>query len=439
MISVWNYSQTSQDATLTLYYFGGQYRIPIHLDARKSYNLDVMELVKSQVPDADGNLIPSNIKSGSAMLVGPSGSELERMNVVVSASTYNVRNATCLPICINCGGLTSLYLSPSTINIVLNGSAPASAVYTTSSAGPYPASGATWSTENTAIATVNNGQVNGLAVGSTSISATMSATSGQYQCYESSPCADQLFSGSGTINVTPPPPDISSISPSIIPVGFGTTIKIVGSGFGTSPVVNLPSGVTASGQSGTDGVINLTLSVPTNTVIGYDYITVTANGQTSTPPYLVVLDGPYQIVVVSDNTYPAGTGMGICPAGGSVCRWVVYQIMNFSGITAAQTDLCETPSFTWTCTGLNPPGTSFNACTSANYSKSNGQFTDTWSLGPTAYPSGCGYNITDTWNWGSTSTPTPLGVLTGYAYSNAIQINGVTSPAKMPAGTVIPF
>jgi hypothetical protein len=65
-----------------------------------------------QVPDADGNLIPSNIKSGSAMLVGPSGSELERMNVVVSASVYNVRNGTYYPICINCGGLTSLAIDP---------------------------------------------------------------------------------------------------------------------------------------------------------------------------------------------------------------------------------------------------------------------------------------------------------------------------------------
>ena len=123
---------------MTLYYFGGQYRIPIHLDARKSYNLDVMELVKSQVPDADGNLIPSNITSGSATLVGPSGSELERMNVVVSASAYNVRNATCLPICINCGGLTSLAIDPDINFTVINVYVQATGMYTTSYGGPYP-------------------------------------------------------------------------------------------------------------------------------------------------------------------------------------------------------------------------------------------------------------------------------------------------------------
>ncbi len=41
MITLWNYKLTAQDLVLTLYYSGGQYRIPFHLDARQAYNLDM--------------------------------------------------------------------------------------------------------------------------------------------------------------------------------------------------------------------------------------------------------------------------------------------------------------------------------------------------------------------------------------------------------------
>jgi hypothetical protein len=51
MISVWNYLDTPQDLVLTLFHSGGHYKIPLHLDARKTYNLDLMKLVKSRVPD----------------------------------------------------------------------------------------------------------------------------------------------------------------------------------------------------------------------------------------------------------------------------------------------------------------------------------------------------------------------------------------------------
>jgi hypothetical protein len=145
-----------------------------------------------------------------------------------------------------------------------------------------------------------------------------------------------------------------------------------------------------------------------------------------------------QMSVVSDTTYPAGTGLGICP-GANVCRYVNYQIKNFSGITAGTTNVCEAPVLTgWSCTQAQPTP-NFAGCPSLAYSGSNGQFTDEWSLGSASYtPSGCGFNISDTWKWGYPSPPTPLGLLTGYIHTNAIQINGVTSPASMTNGTIIP-
>lgn len=203
MISIWNYAQTPQDMTLTLYYSGGQYRIPIHLEARKSYNLDMMTLVHSAMPDADGNRIPSNIAHGSAMLVGPGG-ELGKMTVVVSTAAYNVRNGTCWPVCVNCGGLTSVYLDPDITYTTVNGWAQASAYYTTSSGGPNTMSGGSWSTQSTTIATVNgSGQVTGKSNGTTTLFAQMSAPLGEMECYASASamCADQEFEGSGPANV----------------------------------------------------------------------------------------------------------------------------------------------------------------------------------------------------------------------------------------------
>ena len=116
MFSVWNYASQPQDATLVLYYSGCQYRIPIHLEARQSFNLDMMTLLKSRMPDSDGNLIPTYIASGSAMLIGPGG-ELDKLTVVLSASGYNVRNATCFPMCINCGGVVSITVNSVSLGI----------------------------------------------------------------------------------------------------------------------------------------------------------------------------------------------------------------------------------------------------------------------------------------------------------------------------------
>lgn len=93
MITVWNYKLTPQDLVLTLYFSGGQYRIPIHLDARQSYNLDMMSLVRSRVPDSVGNLIPDNITSGSALL---SSSEGELAKILSPLARRHTTSATLL-------------------------------------------------------------------------------------------------------------------------------------------------------------------------------------------------------------------------------------------------------------------------------------------------------------------------------------------------------
>jgi hypothetical protein len=169
MITVWNYKAVAQDLVLTLYYSGGHYAIPIHLAASQSYNLDMMSLVRSQVPDPSGTLIPSNITSGSAILSGPGGT-LAKISVAVTASVYNVRNATCGDQCTTCNGVANVAFLPDAYAMPVQGSAQAY-VQTTTNTGEVTTnpSGATWSTNNSSVVTVGNssGVLTGVAVGQT--------------------------------------------------------------------------------------------------------------------------------------------------------------------------------------------------------------------------------------------------------------------------------
>jgi Bacterial Ig-like domain (group 2) len=206
MISIWNYASQEQDATLTLYYHGGKYRIPLHLGPRQTYNLDMMTLVKSRVPDADGNLIPDNIRSGSATLIGPKG-ELDRMTVVTSASTYNVRNATCYPICIDCGGLRGISLP--NYSVLKGSTVQATAVMTLDNGSTEPLTSGSWTSNNTSIATVNtSGLVTGVQGGATVIySPSVSAPQGgETQCFQQDETVCPYFEwqANGTVTVQVP-------------------------------------------------------------------------------------------------------------------------------------------------------------------------------------------------------------------------------------------
>ena len=154
MISVWNYKDAAQDLMLTLFYCGGQYRIPIHLAARQAYNLDMMTLVHSRVPDPDGALIPSNIASGSALLSNIHG-DPAKMEVVSTSATYNVRNATCQPGCETCNGVTQVQVVPGSFTLQPNATAQATASEIYNTGASYPAGG-TWSTGDSAVATVSS-------------------------------------------------------------------------------------------------------------------------------------------------------------------------------------------------------------------------------------------------------------------------------------------
>jgi hypothetical protein len=285
----------------------------------------------------------------------------------------------------------------------------------------------TWGSLNSSIAAVTAKQVKGVAAGTTTGTAT-----GTVPTPGSCVCTLYTATPSEPVNVAP---QITSFDPNPIMVGVSnTTLTINGSGFGSSPTVTLPAGITSTGQGSTDSQIILQgVSVDLNATIGNNNVTVTAGGQTSAPASLTI-DGPYHMVVQSDAT-------GLCSGCRStVMRTVTYQVQNFSGTPASTTWMGENISVTgWSCSQSNP-GITTAPCSNNFKTNTAGVFSDQWSLGADGYtPAGCGDNVTDHWQWCAHSPTQTLGTLTGYTHTNAISINGTVSPNSMPPGTVVPF
>jgi hypothetical protein len=247
-------------------------------------------------------------------------------------------------------------------------------------------------------------------------------------------------------------PSISDISPDTIALGAtNVQVTISGSGFGSSPTVNLPSGVTIynGNQTSTNSSIVIQVNVAYTATIGKNNNSVTANGQTSNN-YQVVLDGPYSLIVEGDTT-----GYYNNSSANDAQRFMTYQIQNFSQTNAGATPVCEIPSNTPSTPPCSPsvPSPNSNWCPgvlgqTANgiTTPSDGQYTDGWSLAAPANlysPAGCGTNITDPWNWNpQSSILDELGKPSGYLHTNAIQIDGYvstpTSQNRIPNGTTMP-
>lgn len=262
----------------------------------------------------------------------------------------------------------------------------------------------------------------------------MYSLAGNY-CSTTNPCgADNMdyIEGQGTGIVAPV---INSIYPPQVTIGTAPVqVTISGSGVGGSPTVNVPTGVTATVQASTNSSIIVKMTIGLSARVGSNTISVTTNGQTSNSATLVI-DGPYHLVVQSDVT-------GKCSGcNNTVARFVTYQVRNFSGVNAGTTGICEIATNSgWSCKQPDP-GTETSACSiNPTSTLPNGTFTDEWSLNSDAYtPVGCGMSTTDSWKWSAHLPVQDLGTLTGYIHTNAIRINGVTSPAGMTPGTVVPF
>jgi hypothetical protein len=89
-----------------LFFSGGHYDLQAHLSPRATRMFNISEIIQNQMPDMDGNLIPSSVHEGSAKISGTQA-ENEHILVAMDEGIYNVRKATCHYGCNNCNGMTS--------------------------------------------------------------------------------------------------------------------------------------------------------------------------------------------------------------------------------------------------------------------------------------------------------------------------------------------
>src|SRR5258708_5030103 len=229
MVTVWNPADKSQDYRFTLFFAGGQYVLPIHLEARATRTLNVSSIIENQIPDENGNTIPGSVHEGSAKLSG-AHADNEEILVAVDAGTYNVRKATCSWYCISCDGEGLTYVVISPFAVAKGGTSQLNFQMKTNTGSTFYASGS-WTSGNTSAITV--GSTNGVATGVGSGKATMNAYTSSTQVYNSSYCAYDPFcpyfaqaygSGPGT------GVQVNRVSPSNLVLGGSGVFTISGHG-----------------------------------------------------------------------------------------------------------------------------------------------------------------------------------------------------------------
>jgi len=168
MVTLWNAADEAQDLILRLMFEGGHYDFPIHLGPRATQVFNISEIVRSQLQDVEGNVIPVGITEGSAELMGAQG-EVDSMLVAMDAGIYNVKKATCGTYsCETCNGVTDASVNPAPFTVAVGGTTQLNFIETWNSGQQYSAGG-TWGSSNPSVATVSSGLVTGVAAGSTRI------------------------------------------------------------------------------------------------------------------------------------------------------------------------------------------------------------------------------------------------------------------------------
>jgi hypothetical protein len=177
MLTVFNPQDTPEDIVAKLTYAGGtgHYSVPLHLAAGETRMLDVKDLIDMQQPDPEGNAIPRDVTEGSAQFAGPNG-QAQEIRIGLSAGLFNVQAATCGPQCQICTTTTNAFINPDPVAAPVGSSQQATAQATLSDGSTADeTSSASWSSQNTSIATVQGGLVNRVGAGSTIIAADFQA------------------------------------------------------------------------------------------------------------------------------------------------------------------------------------------------------------------------------------------------------------------------
>jgi hypothetical protein len=173
MINLWNPADEAQDFVLTLYFSDGHYKYPLHLGPKAAMMLNMSDILQSGLPDEDGNLMPPSVREGSAEISGPFG-ENQSILIAIDAGVFNVRKATCAPLCIDCSGATEAWIDANPFGVEVGKTTQETFTIQYRSGTQYDyTSSANWSSSNTGTATVKTGLVTGVSAGSPQLTATL--------------------------------------------------------------------------------------------------------------------------------------------------------------------------------------------------------------------------------------------------------------------------
>ena len=204
MINLWNPISTPQGVVLTLSHSGGKhYQYPIHLVGSGSAMLSVKELQGMGAPDADGNVLPKEEITGSAVLFSAAGMG-EEMDIVLSVGTFNVLTATCGTIWPNCAGYENFWVNPIPFPVEWQYDAEiASYAQLTSGVIQTVTAKSTWSSDNTAVASVvSAGTYYGGSPGTFNATAQAKLNDATQDCVAHGPCVTDTFQDGGQGTVT---------------------------------------------------------------------------------------------------------------------------------------------------------------------------------------------------------------------------------------------
>jgi len=186
MVALWNHSAQHQDLVLLLGYNlpqggTGAYEHRVSLAAGESTAVSLGHLIGSQLPDANGNLIPGDVREGRAVLRSAEGAS-EAFNISASVATLNVANRTCSYWCIICQGYLFMRMTPDVIDVLINRSDDFTAeARHVDGFWTDLTSVSTWKTADSSKVSVSSGTVSAIAYKSTPVSVTAEKSLFQYQ------------------------------------------------------------------------------------------------------------------------------------------------------------------------------------------------------------------------------------------------------------------
>ena len=182
----------------------------MHLEPHASATIDLARVIAGGQPDADGHVIPAHVGSGSAVFASPKGVTTP-IRLGLYGMHFNVQLGVTDACCIDCSGYCGLFITPSPVYcpVAQNIQLKAQSYYSDGTLHDFTGS-SNWSSNNTGISTVettgqaNPGLLNGVAVGSSTITASRSLTAQGVHLVGCGGCPGlQVMTDTAIGNVTP--------------------------------------------------------------------------------------------------------------------------------------------------------------------------------------------------------------------------------------------